>query len=136
MERIAYKDIKVLREGHSYNMVSIMFCWRKLAIGNQLPNISKWKYIQEWNPILRVKLYFIFTCNHREIKDRESITSFPPCTAMSQKIDKEIRISLSMSSVFYPQSHLIYLSIIITYPLFIIYYPQSHLIYYENDLCL
>ena len=41
---------------------------------------------------------------HREIKDRDRITSFPPCTTMSQKIDKEIRISLSMSSVFYPQS--------------------------------
>ena len=44
------------------------------------------------------------TWPHREIKDRDRITSFPPCTTMSQKIDKEIRISLSMSSVFYPQS--------------------------------
>ena len=34
---------------------------------------------------------------HREIKVRDRITSFPPCTTMSQKIDKEIRISLSMS---------------------------------------
>ena len=42
--------------------------------------------------------------NHREIKVRDRITSFPPCTTMSQKIDKEIRISLSMSSMFYPQS--------------------------------
>ena len=50
------------------------------------------------------------------------MTSFPPCTAMSQKIDKEIRISLSMSSVFYPQSRegdlLIYSPYSVGLPLF------------------
>ena len=72
---------------------------------------------------------------HREIKDRDRITSFPPCTTISQKIDKEIRILYPFPN-YDPQSYLIYLSIIIIYPLFNIYYPQIHLIHYENDLCL
>ena len=94
-----------------YTTVYVRFCWLVLNIC-YLPG---YLFQSPW-----VKL------DHREIKDRQRLTSFPLWTAMSQKIDKEIRISLSMSSMFYPQRQLWSTVIWFIYPLLLfIHYLSS-----------